>query len=115
MLRQRIGPHRTDAVHWPLMVEVQELELVLGARQVDFEGVWARRAVEAADATEGGHTESVNKRRLVVPVSMADKGRPQCLAEACPHVLGEARRRRADQGAPALLATAYAHLVKSGL
>ena len=68
------------------MVEVQELELVLGARQVDFEGVWARRAVEAADATEGGHTESVNKRRLVVPVSMADKGRPRCLAEA--------RRRR---------------------
>jgi len=55
------------------MVKVQELELVLGARQVDFEGVWARRAVEAADATEGGHTESVHKRRLVVPVSMADK------------------------------------------
>ena len=73
---ERIGPHRTDAVHWPLMVEVQELELVLGARQVDFEGVCARCAVEAANATEGGHTESVNKRRLVVPVSMADKRPP---------------------------------------
>ena len=101
-------PAGAREVQRPLMVEMQALEPVLGLCRVlvDGERVWAWPTAQQTDTAQGGRLEHAHERLLVVRIRMAQKLGPQRVAQPRTHALGEARRGRTHEGAPALLGAA---------
>ena len=68
--------------------------------------MWAWPTTQRTDTAQGRRLEHAHKRLLVVRIRMAHKLGPQRVAQPRTHALGEARRGRTHEGAPALLGAA---------